>query len=234
MTPRITVTGVDASTALQDIAALLSIAPEVEIGFLFTESPEGRQRYPSHAWLREAMPSARGRCALHVCGSGGRRLLAEGQLADLTRNAARIQVNGTVAAGHFSADWIEGICALHPAHTIITQHCPGNVALLDVAAANHALLVDGSGGNGRSPEAWTRPATDKSVGFAGGLGPHNLASELPLIREAAGSTPYWIDMEGRIRDVADRFDVAAAAAAIRFAAGFPANHAASAAGSNVC
>jgi len=75
---------------------------------------------------------------------------------------------------------------------------------------NHAILFDASGGHGVSPEYWPAHLPDKSCGYAGGLGPDNLARELPRIQEAAGQGPYWIDMEGKLRNEADRFDLARA------------------------
>lgn len=48
-------------------------------------------------------------------------------------------------------------------------------------------------------------------GYAGGLGPDTLATQLPRIAAAAGGQPVWVDMESRLRDAQDRFDIGAAA-----------------------
>jgi len=46
-------------------------------------------------------------------------------------------------------------------------------------------------------------------GYAGGLGPENLAEQLPLIGQAAGDCRIWVDMESRVRSDNDRqFDLA--------------------------
>ena len=90
---------------------------------------------------------------------------------------------------------------------LITQHTEQNASLADAhGVANHQLLVDGSGGRGRSPGVWTRPATSKRVGFAGGLGVDNVADELSRIAGVARG-PYWIDLEGKLR-TDDWFDLA--------------------------
>ncbi len=81
--------------------------------------------------------------------------------------------------------------------------------MIDLDVENHAVLVDSSGGRGQSPEVWARPETNKSVGFAGGLGPANLRMELSSI-EAVAKEPWWIDMEERLRDAADWFSVSRA------------------------
>jgi hypothetical protein len=76
-----------------------------------------------------------------------------------------------------------------------------------------ALLVDASGGRGVSPISWDRPNTRKPVGYAGGLGPNNLAKELPRIA-AVARDPWWVDMEGKLRDESDWFAVGLAEKAI--------------------
>ena len=45
-------------------------------------------------------------------------------------------------------------------------------------------------------------------GYAGGLGPDNIESELQRIAAAAGDAPFWIDMETRVRsDNDEQFDL---------------------------
>ena len=83
---------------------------------------------------------------------------------------------------------------------------------------NHALLVDGSGGRGVSPESWARPETYKQVGFAGEMGPENLALELPRIALVAASES-WVDMEGKLRP-ADWFDIGVARECVSLHSGF--------------
>jgi hypothetical protein len=206
MTATITVTGLDERTPVQ---ALLNLArmPNVELGFLYTRTPEGRNRYPSREWLARALPRATGRAALHVCGGGARRELVAGEMGELLPHVQRIQVNGLL-----QVEDVEQICAAYPGHTIITQHKPDNAHLLSVQAPNHALLVDGSGGRGLAPETWVHPDSTKPVGFAGGLGPDSIATELTRVKAVAEGA-WWVDMEGKLR-TEDWFDAHLAARAI--------------------
>jgi hypothetical protein len=208
----ITVTGVDEHTPLQ---ALLNIArmPNVEVSFLYTRTPEGRNRYPSRDWLIRALPRVSGHAALHVCGSGARAELVSGDMGDLLAHVRRIQVNGIL-----QADEVERICYAYPSHGVITQHKPENAHLLAVQAPNHALLIDASGGRGLAPDGWHRPDTAKAVGFAGGLGPSSMTVELPRIQTAAIGD-WWVDMEGKIR-TEDWFDASLAAKSILLFNGF--------------
>lgn len=198
---RITLTGADERTQIEDLAYLLDNFPEVEIGLLYTATPEGRQRYPSRNWLATAVSALSGRVALHICGRGARRELLGGFLSDLTRHAPRVQVNGRLEVAE-----VEVLARL--VGTLITQHNAANASLTQAVALNHALLVDSSGGRGVSPDAWLAPETDKVVGFAGGLGPDNIQVEYPRIERVA-KPGAWLDMEGKLR-VNDWFNLAMA------------------------
>jgi len=196
----VTLTGADERT---DVGRLVKLAEEhryLEIGLLYTVTPEGRHRYPSLEWLQTASSALPGRCAIHVCGGAARKQLLAGELANLVGNAMRVQVNGIV-----QPDEVLALAKRVP--ILITQHNDSNRALAIARhAVNHRLLVDGSCGTGRSPERWERPDTHLQVGFAGGLGPENIGSELAKIHSVAKGR-YWIDLEGKLR-TDDWFDVA--------------------------
>jgi len=104
-------------------------------------------------------------------------------------------VNGTV-----SEKLLIDLCEIYTDHTIITQATENNHDLIDLELPNHSILVDNSGGRGITPETWSRPDTVKPVGFAGGLGPDNLATELPRIGDLLQGDHWWIDMESKLRD----------------------------------
>lgn len=192
----ITLTGVDERTDLD------LLPPGIEIGVLYTWYEEGRHRYPARSTVVRILEKLQGRrLALHVCGGRARAKLMDYALPDMTHLVQRIQVNGTLAPND-----VRTICGLYGGHTIITQHTERNRGLEALDIPNHVLLVDSSGGRGRSPDEWRRPNTTKPVGFAGGLGPDNVRSELGRISSMV-ETGWWIDMEGKVRDKNDWFDV---------------------------
>jgi hypothetical protein len=197
----ITLTGADERTQIEELVYLSDNFPEVEIGLLYTAKPEGRRRYPSRDWLAKSARALSGRVAIHICGGGARRELLGGFLSDLTRHAPRVQVNGRLDVAE-----VEVLAQL--VGTLITQHNDANAQLTQAVSRNHALLVDGSGGQGLSPEVWVAPETEKVVGFAGGLGPENLRGEYRRIERVA-KAGAWIDMEGKLR-VEDWFNLAMA------------------------
>ena len=208
ITDHITMTGVDASTDL-------FMLPEgIEIGVLYTATPKDRNRYPeSHDIVRMMtyMQMQGRRIALHVCGKTAREELINSQLMFMTERVQRIQVNGIL-----DAEYVRTVCRMHRSKTIIVQANEKNLRLCDVSEVNLAMLVDASGGRGVSPTEWIRPDVDNHVGFAGGLGLHNIRDELPRIMEVA-TGDWWIDMEGKIRSDDDKFDAFKAIEVVRIA-----------------
>jgi len=212
MIATITLTGADERTSIDDLVNLLVDFPHLEIGLLYTANPEGRNRYPSLEWLHKAIDALQGGSAVHICGGSARKQLLGGELTRLLAPVSRIQVNGVITADEVKA---ASVAIEHPWHPqnrqVITQHQIDNAYLSTLStfltSDTHALLVDGSGGRGLSPDKWIRPDSSKRIGFAGGLGPDNLAAELPKIAAIASEHGRsWVDMEGRLR-LGDWFDV---------------------------
>lgn len=211
MTPTlaITITGVDEWTDLDQVHELL--ADHIEVGILLTANPDGRPRYPSREWIRGAVLKIGHAAAVHVCGGTARNRVLAGDYKEILLGVRRIQINGEVTPAE-----LHRLAALYPHHDLITQHNAVNAGLLGLCLPRHQVLVDGSAGQGIVPTAWVAPDTSKPVGFAGGLGPMNVREHLPAIT-AVARHKAWIDMESRLRNEADHFDVDLAAAAIEAA-----------------
>jgi hypothetical protein len=82
------------------------------------------------------------------------------------------------------------------------------------------VLFDASAGRGLTPRRWPAPLPGVRCGYAGGLGPETIATELPLIEQAADGEPYWIDMESRLRAGAKDFPLDRARRVLDIVAGF--------------
>ena len=179
-----------------------------EVGVLYTETPEGRNRYPSSQWIADtAWRCKGGKLSLHVCGSKARTRLLDHN-SGLAHDFNRLQINGSVSETELTI-----ASRIYAIKGIITQDSLANRDLRTCSIANHAILVDGSGGRGLLSSQWVRPVTPKMVGFAGGLGPHNLREELPKIM-AVATGDWWTDMETGVR-TDDWFDVDKALEAVR-------------------
>lgn len=216
----ITITGVDHPGIVDHLPS------GVEYGVLWTMSDKrGHGRYPSLTDLGHTVDLLRQRkdvgIALHVCGSGARRLLKNAKVKHDRQHIDevgfmdrfdRIQVNGVL-----SEDELRFLCLLYPDHEIIIQFNEHNQDLNNMRyyCDNVRFLLDDSGGRGETPENWgdiLREFHLNSCGFAGGLGPHNLEKELPRIRSVIFDREMnfyksWIDMESKVRNQDDRLSV---------------------------
>ena len=220
---RVTFTGADPSCSVDALLDLLENAPGLELAFLYSGTRQGSGRYPPARWIREMVTTIEqcigpGRVALHVCGRARFRFLegepVDPELGDLGR-FARIQMNGTLTREHAGA--VETMMREHPERQLIVQceHSADLRAALPPFGSALQVLFDASGGRGILRASWPRPLEGHVCGYAGGLGPDNLAHELPRITQAAGAVPYWIDMEGKLRDAQDRFQVQQAREVLR-------------------
>lgn len=215
---RVTFTGADPTCSVDALMSLLAEAPWVELAFLYSASQNGNGRYPPARWIRETVDTieeciGRGRVALHLCGSA-RFLFLEGKEVDPELGGldrfSRIQLNGKLTREYGNA--MDTLLQDHPECRLIVQdvHAVDLLAALPPFGSPVQVLFDASGGRGILRASWPRPLVGHVCGYAGGLGPENIAREIRRIAAAAEGRPYWIDMEGKLRDEHDHFSVARA------------------------
>lgn len=235
--PFITLTGIDDTTSLQSILEFSSryrLAGQyhpglVEWGALYSLSRQGNGRYPSLATIDKiaAASEASGgpNLALHICGRAVSDFIAgTGHVSEVANSFQRVQIN--LRATDHDIDALAFRLSQHPSRSFITQHNATNATLWRALAGqrNHAVLFDDSGGRGEIRENWPAPLPGVQCGYAGGHGPGTLATELLRIHQAAAGAHYWVDMEGRVRDAHDRFDLSRALICLEIASRFFADH----------
>lgn len=211
-----TLTGADDSTEPSDLLRLSADYSFVEWGVLYHQAHQRKGRYPSFKWINAlwrqipSHPSAH--FALHICGRDAiaEFLRGEGHVSRTALHFGRVQLN--LVAASVNPALLTVAIQRHPDKVIITQHNSVNQGLWQLLSElpNHAILFDESGGRGLSPTSWPTPLRGKLCGYAGGLGPDNLAAELPRIQRAAEKRSFWIAMEGQLRNATDQFDLARA------------------------
>lgn len=214
-----TLTGVDEQTDLSLVVALSARHPLVEWGFLYSPKRHGQPgRYPSVEFLRGALADlpVHVNVALHVCGEGVSQLIKDDptvlELVHLVgQRAGRIQLNFNAHAigSKFTIEQVRSCIERHASIEFITQYNQANIHVwkLLIGCKNHSVLFDASGGRGIEVAQWDAPLPGVRCGYAGGLGPENLEQEILKIRVASTDAPVWIDMEGKLRDSSDRFDL---------------------------
>lgn len=210
---KVTITGADDSTDLQWMADLSEQYPFLEWGLLVQAGATG-PRFPSTNWLWKLhtlqVVGSPIKTSVHVCGRWVREVLLGNweplmlKFGFLVNMADRMQLNTHGQHHEVSVDAVEMARAFAKAlgFKLISQVDGVNISLFDP-------LFDMSSGAGVVPPAWPPQKQSIYTGYAGGLGPDNLDTELPRILKASIGT-IWIDMETRVRTADDsELDIAA-------------------------
>lgn len=243
MIDRVAITGADDSIRPAELVDLSLEFPFVEWGILASQNNtldrQGTARYPSPRWIAELQTvahatSALPKLALHINGRWVRQLLIGENIVphNLWQCFARVQLNFHAERNPcLPAEFSRCLRQINKTFIFQLDGEKGN-AHLDSAYEHEVRdcygLFDVSGGAGILPNKWPTPIYIDAApgddcegveswayhGYAGGLGPENLAEQIPLILEAAGGTQHthegriWIDMETRVRSEDDRlFDL---------------------------
>lgn len=220
----VTFTGADDSVDPQKLVEFSRVYPQVEWGILVSKSSMGSPRFPSSTWFnvfREVAEDHQLNVSLHLCGQWLRRLLL-GDLSVIQEIGIdnwfafqRVQLN--FHAEELTVNRERFFQTLGSQKRQFIFQVDGNMGgelLKDylTSRANASPLFDLSHGTGVSPDEWPEPdfghpSVPVWHGYAGGLGPDNLADELCRIHDAARSAPVWVDMETKVRNRHDEFDL---------------------------
>lgn len=214
---RVTFTGADDATPVSELLTLGRSCPFVEWGLLMSIDRRGKPRYPSNEWLKTLLEDD-GQTPLlsaHLCGHLARGLVLDQVLRlDHTYRFSRVQINlPQNLMGHINLQKLADVRLMTQGRPQFILQYRGTESEQQLVAQMppygrkaFAVLFDKSGGLGISPEVWPSPLPNVFCGYAGGLGPFNLAEELTKIASVAGDAEIWIDMETRIR-THDKFDL---------------------------
>lgn len=230
--PILTMTGVDAKTDPKWIKSMLrkyilnSGYSGLEFAILRSPKVDQSPRYPTRDVIKRLVSEAKpGDFAFHLCGRYARMVhsLEWAELCDIIdfSMVGRVQVNSTEADE-------KAILTLwrfsqHINKPVIMQWRADEFPL--VPHTVH-LLQDRSGGTGLAETRWAVPdqsthrgQTYAPIGYAGGLGPANVADALAKINPLSRGRRFWIDCESSLRadDWFDQSKAEAMAAAVHAA-----------------
>lgn len=208
----ITITGADDHTDINEMVDLSAQWPQLEWGILVASGHGGDPRWPSHSWqeklIQMAPPSMH--ISMHICGRWVRELLVgkwnvNSVNAPVSVRASRAQIN-THAEPHVSTAGLLELLSTYSYQWIFQLDDVNNhlLAASEYLGLNVAGLFDASHGAGVSPDKWPSPSESpwlygSYTGYAGGLGPDNVAMELLRIKAIAREKSFWIDMERNVR-----------------------------------
>lgn len=206
-------TGADGAV---DPAALRDVSrefPFVEWAILLLPAQQGNPRCPTTGWIEKFKSvCADTHKAMHLCDDAFLQFMESGaEVREVMTGFRRIQLNlkfGNLEGKYDPADLVARIKE-SPEWEFIIQYTPEKAFLLKMLedVPNHAVLFDASAGRGISPDRWDPPIAGHFCGYAGGIGPENIAENLRQIGDVTQGIPTWIDMESRIR-TDDKFDFA--------------------------
>jgi hypothetical protein len=214
----VTLTGADDTTDPYALASLSERFPFVEWAILSSAQRAGSGRYPTDTWIQRlaaACPNINR--SLHLCGADVDAFIA-GDLHIMRKLAwfDRVQLNFNHKRMPKDLQAIARIGSDIP-QRIIIQYNSANMEACHTLAQTMSrveVLFDASGGRGVSPGSWPTALEGVFCGYAGGIGPDNIAVELERIQQAAGQKAFWIDMEGKLRNDEDQFSLSACEAVL--------------------
>lgn len=215
----VTLTGADDSVSPLDLIQLSKDFPFVEWGILIG-SHGGTTRFPSAKWFRQLHEACEAEhpfhvnLSLHLCGSVLRSLLAgeSPTFADEVEPAefSRCQLNfhGERVSPEWAANLVDARGSLPIPSTIIQLDGVNDWIVEEFQDRDLHVsgLYDQSHGAGVKPDQWPFPNPRWSIGYAGGLGPGNVAREVVAMKAIACGQDFWIDMETKLY-TGDRFDL---------------------------
>ena len=204
---KVTITGADDNTDIGELIDLSAEFPFVEWGILISERQVDNYRFPSFDWIQRFSSAFLWKgynVSTHICEKWTRDLLVGDLMWDemplCIEVSDRIQIN-THSEYHANSEKLIPLLRQIPEKQIIFQFDGVNDYLLTPAkdqGIDVAALFDTSGGAGILPESWPEPHKEFPCGYAGGLGPDNVITQIRMI-ERLCKQPYWIDMERRVR-----------------------------------
>lgn len=207
---RVTITGADDSTNVNDLVAFSKEFPFVEWGILVSKY-KNQARFPSLQWIDNFSSLAKVNnlnVATHICGKWVRELLKGDMeweaLPTCVDVSNRIQINTHAELLPSNVAFIYNL-ERKKEKTFIFQFDGVNDHLASVAKEAKLkveILFDTSGGAGILPSYWKPAMGLIPSGYAGGLCADNIFNQLQKISEVC-PYPFWIDMERRVRTYDD-------------------------------
>jgi phosphoribosylanthranilate isomerase len=216
MLSKITLTGVDMTVDVISLAEqVASIDPTVTIEFalLYRGDDAARTvggRFNTANSLKKFVEVAsyfpvNVHSAIHLCGVAVNEFInGRGPGYDLSWDFSRVQLN--FQANRIDVEALKARVEAEIDHKIIIQHNVDNQSLCERLADRHnvSFLFDQSCGKGVLQNDYPNAVSDR-CGYAGGLGPLNLHTEVPKIIAASRGRAKWVDMETGVRSESDAF-----------------------------
>lgn len=208
-----TVTGADNSINPSELVPITKRFGYVEWGILLSKTQQGNPRYPNMEWLKSlyavwqkhAIP-----LSAHVCGEWARDFCAgkptvHQDLGELWEMFDTIQLNIHKFRSLINqGDFIQCLKKFKDKQFIVPFAFDDPLLTIMENSGIHVFsLYDPSGGEGKTQENWPLPIEGKFCGYAGGLVPELLHSQLQHLAKCVKNATIWIDAETGLRNPED-------------------------------
>jgi len=220
MIKKVTITGADESISPSALIGLSEKYPFVEWGILVSKNNWGSNRFPSIGWIRnlklvkDLFPEMNLSC--HLCSDYVRKLVKGNvssilDLGELWDIFDRVQINFHAIPHEFHPNMFR-VFRSYKEKEFIFQYDDVNTLVVSSAIKegirNISALFDLSHGAGVLPSSWPELIDGIKCGYAGGISPDNIESQILLINGIVKNSETWIDMETKVRSEYDRlFDL---------------------------
>ena len=227
--------GADDSINPNLLAIFSHLYPIVEFGVLFRPDKEGTPRYASPEWVKKlaevaAKSGGKMKLAAHLCGSRVNEVLNGDDLflsTIPTLGFQRVQINATAVNGVDTSHLLESVdtflaivnkypnlefilqknAETQPLWSEILNRDTESAGKLGHLPVNMSMLLDESKGTGVLVSSWPSPPDEYEIGYAGGIGPHNIEEVLDNVISAGNGRKVWIDMESSLRSIKNETDI---------------------------
>lgn len=209
---RVTITGADNNSSVDEMIRLSQNYDFVEWGILFG-SQTNIDRFPDERGLvnlyASLLPGNNIKLSGHLCGKYSRQVLENNDFTfvEFLNRFERIQLNYNF--GNSSNKWLIGnlinyVSSPRNRHNFILQWNKSNQKQLypyhkDGQFNYIHLLYDSSGGRGKEIEYIQEPLNTIFTGYSGGIGPDNIDKVISAIENTGNDKYVWIDMESKVR-----------------------------------
>ena len=206
---KVTFTGADNSTSVEELLSIQKEYPFVEWGILIASNP-GRNRYPSNDYIM-SLKDKNLNLALHLCSIHSKGIMTDGIIDIKYDFFDRYQINFNFKhSSHDLANYGKLINKFPNKKFILQANASNesyiNTILEEINPKNTNILFDSSGGRGTEIKLIKDPYKNIYTGYSGGLNPDNVNEICNLIIEHKSEDKVWIDIESGVR-TDDIFDL---------------------------
>mgnify|MGYP000887107737 CR=1 FL=1 len=206
---RVTFTGPDIHTDVNELKVIQNDYPFVEWGILISGNPNIK-RHPPKEFI-ESLKDTGLNLSLHLCAKYSSDIMKKGIIEIPYEFFSRYQINFNFKFSKHNIEYYEQLTNKYKNKDFILQYNRSNEPYVkDIIhkynMSNTNILFDASGGRGTEISSIEKPFFSIYTGYSGGIYPDNVIDICNKINDYKNYDNVWIDMESGVR-TDDIFDL---------------------------